>query len=130
MWKSVVGLEGYYEVSDDGQVRTVERIAYRNQKIKGSIRKTTYMRGYQRVTLRKDGNLFCKQVHRLVAEAFIPNPLGLPCVNHKNSIRDDNRVENIEWCSVAENNQHAWDFGGKRKSANASAAGSMNSLAL
>ncbi len=71
-----------------------------------SVRQHPNGRGYNFVFLNKDGERKNARVHRLVAEAFIPNPESLPVVNHKNCNKLDNRVENLEWVSYRENSQH------------------------
>lgn len=110
------GFEDLYEVSNKGRVRSVDRVFVRKngriQPVKGKILKQTKDKdGYCKVYLSNQGiekNVF---VHRLVAEAFIPNPDNLPQVNHINSKKDDNRVENLEWITNQQNVQHAYDFG-------------------
>lgn len=93
-WRPISGHEGY-EVSDAGEVRHGERI----------LSLQTDPNGYSRVLL---GRGFNARVHRLVAQAFIPNPDGKPEVNHKNGIKTDNRVENLEWATRNENQLHAY----------------------
>jgi hypothetical protein len=66
---------------------------------------------YEQYSLHVDGERIQQSGHRLVAEAFIPNPENKPYVNHKNGIKNDNRVENLEWATASENNQHAIDTG-------------------
>ena len=67
--------------------------------------------GYPKISIYTGGKCVKLFVHRMVAEAFIHNPKGKPQVNHKNGIKTDNRVNNLEWCTVSENNQHAYNTG-------------------
>lgn len=109
VWKDIEGYEGLYQVSNIGRVRSLDKEiktynggSYINKGkiINGSIAKSE---GYLRVTLVKDRKNTIKKIHRLVAEAFIPNPENKPCVDHINTIRDDNRVENLRWVTYEEN---------------------------
>ena len=78
-----------------------------NRKLKKRLNK-----GYEIVDLFDgNGNKKTFQVHRLIAEKYIPNPNNLPQINHKNLIRNDNRIENLEWCSAAYNLRHARKYG-------------------
>lgn len=67
--------------------------------------------GYYRATLRHKNIIEYKSIHRLVAEAFIPNPNNYPIINHINGIKTDNRVENLEWCTYKHNNEEAFRLG-------------------
>ena len=89
-WKAIPGYEGLYEVSNMGNVRNVRR----NTLLR--LSKDCY--GYIQVSLYKNGRRTGLRVHRLVAEAFIPNPDNLPQVNHKDEDKSNNRVDNLEWC--------------------------------
>lgn len=95
VWKPVKGYEGRYEVSSIGRVRN------RYGKILSADKRLGT--GYMYVILRDGEKGFHANIHRLVAQAFIPNPQNLPIINHINEIRDDNRVENLEWCTQSYN---------------------------
>lgn len=118
-WKEVPGYEGIYEVSDKGIVRSVDRLCKSGRPAKGVIRATYSDKdGYKRVGLYRDGKGAQFGVHRLVASAFLPKEIGKIYVNHKNGIKDDNRLENLEWCTAKENSRHAVDTGLKPRSPN------------
>lgn len=111
-WLPVAGFQGLYEVSDTGRVRSLPRKTLsRWGKFKTSPGKDIKCEvsnvGYARVCLSKHGKKFRYSAHRLVASAFIPNPNGKPCVNHKDSDRLNNTAANLEWCTHQENTLHA-----------------------
>lgn len=103
-WKDIEGYEGLYQVSSTGLVRSLDRINSAGKRIKGQIRhQTKNKNGYLYVNLCKNGVVHNCSVHRLVANAFIPNPDDLYTVNHKNENKEDNRVENLEWMTLQNN---------------------------
>lgn len=106
IWKDVVGYEGLYEVSNQGQVRSHHPSP---RKKKGECLRPGNLRGYRIVILCKDKARHTALVHRIVAIAFLGAPPNVhrPTVNHKNLDKADNRVENLEWLSHADNNRHA-----------------------
>lgn len=98
-WKDVVGYEGLYQVSIFGKVKNSRR----RRIVVGRESDS----GYKIVTLTKDRKTKGCPVHRLVAMAFIENPGNKPFVNHKNGVRNDNNLSNLEWCTHQENMVHA-----------------------
>ena len=114
IWKPVKDYEGFYEVSNLGRVRSTERTVtvYRNGKTykwhfhQRILKQYADTSGYMTVDLHKQDGGCQPKVHRLVAEAFIPNPYKYPCINHKDEGRIDNRVENLEWCTYKYNNNY------------------------
>ena len=111
-WKDIEGYEGLYQVSDWGNVKSLPRLSKRSASrhrgtsilINERILKQSFQTsGYKVVVLCKDGNNRQFQVHRLVAEAFIPNPENKPQIDHINTNKAENNVENLRWCTHTEN---------------------------
>ena len=100
IWKPVVGYEGLYEVSNMGRVKSLFR--YKKEL------KPNYCTNYPTVQLFKDGKVKCMLIHRLVAEAFIPNPLNLPQVNHIDENKHNFSVDNLEWCDAEYNMNYGY----------------------
>lgn len=111
IWKAVEGFGGIYEVSNLGRVRSLTRIIkHSNGKLytyNGIVlSKRLDNKGYSCVLLCHEGKYKCCKVHRLVANAFIPNPNNLPYVNHKDEVKDNNHVNNLEWCDAKHNSNY------------------------
>ena len=103
-WKPVKGYEGFYEVSNLGQVKGIERIETRRNGTPYHVKESLLYQykgkeGYFRVRLRKPGNTKTLLVHRLVAVAFVKNPNGFLEITHKDECKTNNKAENLEWCS-------------------------------
>lgn len=115
-WAPVVGWEGFYEVNTFGDVRSVAREVVRSNgtaqrwspKMLGVVINTS---GYPAVRLSRPGRRHMARVHRLVAEAFIPNPQNKPEVNHLDGNKLNPALGNLEWVTSQENRQHAWRTG-------------------
>lgn len=117
--KDIEGFEGRYAITEDGRVWSHEKKWTVGEHNKNTIqtqkprwlklRKNRY--GYLTVTLRQDGLVYYPTVHKLVAEAFITNPNNYPCINHKDSDRTNNLVQNLEWCTYKQNGEHMVSVG-------------------
>ena len=112
IWKAVKGYEGLYEVSNFGNVRSLDRfVKAKNDSLtkkKGRILVPFYesQKGYYQVSLSKDGKNKKHRVHRLVALAFLENPFNCTDVNHKDEDKTNNNVDNLEWCTRKYNNNY------------------------
>lgn len=109
IWKDIPGCNGRYQASNLGRIRSTDKVVIQRngvlRKIKGKILKQSLLPcGYMYVTIAEEiGKPHIKRAHRLIAQTFIPNPLNLPQINHKNEDKADNRVENLEWCTIEYN---------------------------
>lgn len=117
IWKEVKDFEGLYEVSNLGNVRSLDRISKNGHFLKGRIlKKHKNDEGYLKVTLNKNNIVKYHSIHRLVAIAFIPNPEDKPQVNHIDEDKENNKAENLNWMTSKENN----DWGTRKERAIAS----------
>lgn len=108
MWKDIKGYEGFYQVSNKGQIKSLKRWMVASERIlTGSLP----ISGYPTVSLIKNRVDKKVKIHRLVALHFVDNPKMKPQINHKNGIKTDNHFLNLEWCTASENTRHAFDIG-------------------
>lgn len=116
-FKIIPNTDGAYSISENGIVRSNARLIFHpegNKNLKDRILKNCINKfGYEKVSIRQNGISKIKAVHRLVALTYIPNIENKPAVNHKNGVKTDNRVENLEWCTHSENMKHSFDSLGR-----------------
>lgn len=106
IWKDILDYEGIYQISNYGRVYNIKSNRY--------LVTYTDKDGYIRLTLFKNKKSKNISVHRLIGINFIPNPENKPFINHKNGIKDDNKIENLEWVTAAENNLHKYKILGHK----------------
>lgn len=109
IWRNVKGTFGCYKISNLGNYASYRGRQWNDRK------PWITTGGYLCVDIYVNEKRTTPKVHRLVAEAFLPNPNNHRVVNHKNGIKTDNHIDNLEWCNHSYNNQHAWDTGLKLK---------------
>ena len=103
IWKDIEGYEGLYQISNYGRVKSLR---FNHTDNNPRILKNVIVKGYCCVNLYKDKKMKMLKVHRLVAQAFIPNPNNLPVINHIDEDKTNNFVGNLEWCSVEYNSRY------------------------
>lgn len=113
LWKDIKGFERQYAVSNLGRIKSYAKqngVCWQPERILigGDSQ------GYTHVVLSNNKNKKPYSVHRLVANAFIPNHENKPCVNHIDSDRSNNKVSNLEWCTYSENSKHGYEYGSQQ----------------
>lgn len=120
IWKDVECFEGLYQVSNLGRVKSLKRVI-EQKNINGTpyiraiqekiLKPQIHKNGYVCVGFTVNGKVYGRLVHRLVAQAFVPNPSNKPEVNHKDGNKENNSMENLEWCTARENQMHSISLG-------------------
>ena len=116
MWKDIKGFEGLYMISNEGEVKALDRWVDNRWGVK-VFKKEKYIairydnKGYSKCTLILDKKALTMPIHRLVAQAYIPNPENKPCVNHIDCNPSNNNVSNLEWVTYSENQIHSIKMG-------------------
>lgn len=106
IWKPIAGYEGHYEVSNLGNIKSL------NKRHKGNLlAPQRNHKGYLRVNLWKNNKKKIRMIHRLVAEAFLLNPNNYKQINHKDGNKENNCITNLEWCTAKHNMEHAYKSG-------------------
>lgn len=115
IWKDIIGLEGYYMISNVGNIKSLAREVSNGKSTRvieeRILNPGLNAQGYYSINLTKDNKLQRKLVHRLIAIHFIDNPNGLPHVNHRDGIRTNNSIDNLEWVTSRENACHGANSG-------------------
>lgn len=110
MPKAIKDYEGLYQAFPDGRIQSLAS-KWKSRKEGKFLTPNLVESGYHHASLTKEGKLHTYRWHRLIAETFVENLSNLLYVNHKNGIKTDNRAENLEWCTLAQNAQHAYRTG-------------------
>jgi len=112
IWKAIPGYENLYAVNLKGEVKSLERMVSHRSGLRLVPEKFLSCRadynGYITVRLSKNGEESTKFLHRILAKTFLPNTLNYPQVNHRNGIKSDNRLDNLEWVTASQNTLHAY----------------------
>lgn len=107
IWKDIKGWEGLYQISNKGRVKSLTKVTKFGNRLKVNkemiLKPTIGKRGYYTVNFFDGDRSKTATLHRLIAEAFIPNPENKPCIDHINTIKTDNRIENLRWVTNKEN---------------------------
>ena len=110
IWKDIKGYEGLYQISNLGRVKSISRkinTFYGYRKTKEKILKSSYDKdGYLKITITNNWKHKTHKIHRLVAEAFIPNPDNKPTINHIDGNKLNNSIDNLEWATRKEQTKH------------------------